>query len=144
MLAKITGANEKYTTKKYKCAHSVHNSKVLRTCLLLWKIWISRLLKNTGWFQICFHLPDTFLRLLNYERYVHVCIFSLYTFYFLLLSQQASIAMWTILISKSWRWLRKPKRSTSTLHHNKFTYLDYVFLLSSYSYIFDVPIPSFF
>ena len=28
-----TGANEKYTTKRYKCAHSVHNSKVIITCL---------------------------------------------------------------------------------------------------------------
>ena len=46
-----------------------------------------------------------------------------------MLSQQASIAMWTILISKSWWWLLKPERSTSTLHHNKFTYLDYIFLL---------------
>ena len=25
--------NEKYTTKRYKCEYSVHNSKVLRTCL---------------------------------------------------------------------------------------------------------------
>ena len=33
MLAEMTGANEKYTTKRYKYAHSVHNSKVLRTCL---------------------------------------------------------------------------------------------------------------
>ena len=33
MLAEITGAKEKYTMKRYKCAHSVHNSKVLRTCL---------------------------------------------------------------------------------------------------------------
>ena len=30
MLAEITGANEKYTTK---CGHSVHNLKVIRTCL---------------------------------------------------------------------------------------------------------------
>ena len=56
---------------------------------------------------------------------MHVCIFSLYTFHLFLLSRQALIAMWTILISKSRRWLLKPKRSTSTLHHNKFTY--YVF-----------------
>ena len=42
--------------------------------------------------------------------------------------------MWTIfLISKPWWWLLKPKRLTSTLHLDKFTYLDYyVFLLSSY------------
>ena len=33
MFAEITGANEKYTTKRYKYAHSVHNLKVLRTCL---------------------------------------------------------------------------------------------------------------
>ena len=48
------------------------------------------------------------------------------------LKQNYYIAVWTILlISKScWRLL-KPKRLTSTLHHNKFTYLDYsVFLLS--------------
>ena len=48
-----------------------------------------------------------------------LCIFSLYTFHLLLLSQQASIAMWTILISKSWWWSLKPKRSTSTLHYCK-------------------------
>ena len=61
---------------------------------------------------------------------------SLYTFHLLLLSQQVSIAMWTILISKSWWWLLKLKRSTSTFHHNKFPYLDYVFLLSSIIYIY--------
>ena len=38
-----------------------------------------------------------------------LCIFSLYIFHLLLLSQQGSIAMWTILISKSWWWLLKPK-----------------------------------
>ena len=63
---------------------------------------------------------------------MHVCIFSLNTFPLLLLSQQSSIAMWTTLIFKSWWWLLKPKRSTSTLHYNKFPYLDYVFPLSSY------------
>ena len=36
------------------------------------------------------------------------------------------------VIPKSWWSLLKPKRSTSTLTHNKYTYLDYVFLLSSY------------
>ena len=84
-------------------------------------------------FQIYFHAPDPFLTLLNYERYVHICIFSLYTFHLHLLSLQASIV---ILISKSWWWLLKPKRPTSSLIHNKFTYLDYVFLLSSYIYIY--------
>ena len=33
MLAEITGATEKYTTKSYKYAQSVHNLKVLRTYL---------------------------------------------------------------------------------------------------------------
>ena len=33
MLAEMSGANEKYTTKKYKCAHSIRNSKELRMCL---------------------------------------------------------------------------------------------------------------
>ena len=33
MLAEMTGANEKYTTKRYKRAHSVLYLKVLRTCL---------------------------------------------------------------------------------------------------------------
>ena len=70
---------------------------------------------------------------------MNVCIFSLYSFHLLLLSQQASIAMWTILISKPWWWLLKPKRLTSTLHHNIFTYLDYVFLLSSYCRIYFDP-----
>ena len=78
-------------------------------------------------FQIYFHMPNTFLTLLSYEPCVHVCIFSLYTFYLVPLSRQVSIVMWTILISKSWLWLLKPKRLTSTLHHDKFTYLDYVF-----------------
>ena len=37
-------------------------------------------------FQICFHVPDTFLGLLNYKRYVHVCvsfrcIFLIYSFH---------------------------------------------------------------
>ena len=70
---------------------------------------------------------------LIYKRCLHVCIFSLYTVHLLLLSRQASITMWTILISKSWWWLLKPKRLTLTLHHSKFTYLDYhAFLLSSF------------
>ena len=38
-----------------------------------------------------------------------LCIFSLYISHLVLTSQQASIAMWTILISKSWWWLLKPK-----------------------------------
>ena len=63
---------------------------------------------------------------------------TLYTFYLLLLSQQASIAMRiTLLISKSWWRFLKPKRLTFTLHNYKFTYLDYiVFLLSLYIYIY--------
>ena len=42
--------------------------------------------------------------------------------------------MWTILIFKSWWWLLKPKRSTTSLHHNIFTYLFFLcfFLLPSY------------
>ena len=36
-------------------------------------------------------------------------IFSLYISHLFLSSQQTSIAMWTILISKSWWWLLKPK-----------------------------------
>ena len=39
-----------------------------------------------------------------------LCIFSLYISHLLLSSQQASITMWTILISKSWWRLPKPKR----------------------------------
>ena len=70
--------------------------------------------------------------------YVHICIFSLYTFHSLPLSQQASIAMWTILIFKSWWWLLKPKCLMTTLHHNKFTYLDNVCLLSSYCQIWFI------
>ena len=83
-------------------------------------------------YQIYFHVPNTLLTLLNYERYVHVYIFRLYIFHLFLLSRQTSIAMWTILISKSWWWLLEPKRLRSTLHDNKFTYLDFVFLQSSY------------
>ena len=56
-----------------------------------------------------------------------LCIFSLYISHLLLPSQQASIAMWTILISKSWWWFLKPERSTSTLSHNIFAYWDYAF-----------------
>ena len=37
-------------------------------------------------------------------------IFSLYISHLFLSSQQASIAIWTILISMSWWWLLKPKR----------------------------------
>ena len=56
------------------------------------------------------------------------CIFSLHTFHLLLLSQQASIAMWTILISKSWWWgcrihwlhLCRGVRRVSWLWHKKF------------------------
>ena len=33
MLDEITGANEKFTMKRFKCAHNVHNSKELRMCL---------------------------------------------------------------------------------------------------------------
>ena len=46
MLFEITGANEKYTTKRYKCAHCVHNSKKLRTCLargnIFEKVWFPK------------------------------------------------------------------------------------------------------
>ena len=57
---------------------------------------------------------------------MHVCIFSLYTFYSLLFSRQAFITGWTILmISKSWWRLLKPKRGTWTFYHNKFSYLNY-------------------
>ena len=38
-----------------------------------------------------------------------LCIFPLYISHLLLSSKQASIAIWTILISKSWWWLMKPK-----------------------------------
>ena len=41
---------------------------------------------------------------------VRLCNFSLYISHLLQSSQQTSIAMWTILISKSWWWLLKPKR----------------------------------
>ena len=33
MLVAITGANKMFTAKRYKRAHSVHNLKMLRTCL---------------------------------------------------------------------------------------------------------------
>ena len=39
MLVKITGANKMYTTKRYKCAHSVFNLKVLSTFLVHGKIF---------------------------------------------------------------------------------------------------------
>ena len=40
MLVEITGANEIYTTKRYKYAHSVLNLKVLNTCLARGKIFL--------------------------------------------------------------------------------------------------------
>ena len=46
MLIEITGANEIYRTKRYKRAHSVLNSKVLRTCFARGKIF-----ENVGFFQ---------------------------------------------------------------------------------------------
>ena len=87
-----------------------------------------------------FQNPTVWRIISNSEPYVHVCMFSLYTFYLPLLFRQASITVWTIfLISKSWWWLLKPKHLTSTLHHNKFTYLDYsVFLLSSYTCVYHI------
>ena len=45
----------------------------------------------------------------SWTLYVRLCIFLLYISHLLLSSQQASIAMWTILISKSWWWWLKPK-----------------------------------
>ena len=40
MLAKMTGANKEiYNEKIHKRAHSVHNSKVIRTCLARGKIF---------------------------------------------------------------------------------------------------------
>ena len=42
----------------------LNKREVLFLFLFLWEI---------QHFQICFHVPDTFLWLLNYERYVHVC-----------------------------------------------------------------------
>ena len=46
MFVDITGANEKYTTKRHKCAQSVHNLKVLRTCLAGGNVF-----KNVGFFK---------------------------------------------------------------------------------------------
>ena len=68
-------------------------------------------LGNPTFSNIFFHVPDTFWWLLNYERCVHVCVsFRCIFLYLLLSSQQASIALWTILIFKFWWWLLKPKR----------------------------------
>ena len=90
MLIEITEANKMYTTKRYKCVHSVLNLKVLSTCLARGIIFENVFFKRQE----------------------------------------------ILLISKSWWRLLKAKRLTLTLHHNKFSYLDYfVFLLSSYSWI---------
>ena len=67
----------------------------------------------------------------------------LYISHLLLSSQQASIAMWTILISKSLMMVTETETLTSTLHHNIFTYLDSVFsatfILSDFIHIyFDI------
>ena len=67
-------------------------------------------------------------------------LFSLYISHRLLSSQQASVAMWTISISKSWCVVTETKTLTSILHHNIFTYLDYIFsatFIYIYIYIYE-------
>ena len=45
MLVEITGVNKMYTTKRYKCAYSILNLKVLST------YWVSGIFENVGFFK---------------------------------------------------------------------------------------------
>ena len=45
--------------------------------LLVFAYFLVSFLSEIQHFLIYFNVPDTFLTLLNYERYVHICIFSL-------------------------------------------------------------------
>ena len=57
MLVEITGANEMYTTKRFKCAHSVLYSKVLRTYLPRGDIF-----ENVGFFLKKRDKPSRFFK----------------------------------------------------------------------------------
>ena len=62
MLAEITGANEKYRTKRYKRTHSVHHSKVLKPCLPRGNIF-----ENVGFPK------ETRQNLLSIKKYANTC-----------------------------------------------------------------------
>ena len=62
-------------------------SVYMKTCLYVFlnkREELSRFFWGKSNIFKCFHVPETFLRLLNYECYVHVCIFSLYISLFVL------------------------------------------------------------
>ena len=84
MLAEMTGANEKYKTKRYTNVNIAFIiQKGIRMCLVSGNIFenvgfLKETRRNLPFIEKynifeCFHVPDTFLWLLNYERYVHVC-----------------------------------------------------------------------
>ena len=99
-------------------------------------VWKTKDFANICYMVNCKHFHDDRHVLMTFELRTLcacLCIFSLYISHLLLSSEQASITMWTILISKSWwltiirSWISKTETLTLTLHHNIFTYLDYVF-----------------
>ena len=115
MLVKITGANKMYITKRYKRAYSVLNLKVLSTCLARGMIF-----ENVGFFYETRKILPSFKEICR-DR----------------LSWQASIIVWTILMtSKSWWRLLKPKCLTLAIHHNKFIWFG-LFCFSTFFILSD-------
>ena len=109
----------------------IWNSSHIDGCLLRWQ----EQMRNIQHFQIFFHVPNTFWWLLNFERYVHVylsfrCIFLICSCH---LSNHPSICgLFHILMM-----VTETETLTSTLHHDIFPYLDYIFFLQpSYIYIY--------
>ena len=131
-------ANEKYTTKRYTNVHIAFTiQKSLERVYTHENLLVAYFSINVRFCLVTFGNP-TFSNISPRARHVlmtfkswtlcaRLCIFSLYISLFARSSQQASIAMWTILISKSWMMVTETETLTSILHHNIFTYFGLCF-----------------
>ena len=101
----------KKTNTKYNLTQ--HLTRMIPNDLYIWKLTCHHIfLVSLGnpTFSNMFPRARHILMILKlWTLCAHLCIFLLYISHLLQSSQQASIAMWTILISKSWWWLLKPK-----------------------------------
>ena len=77
-------------------------------------------------------MADTFLWLLNYGRYVHVYVFFVAYFSFAPVVSASIHRYVNYFDIQVLMMVTETETLTSTLHHNKFSHLDYVFLLPLY------------
>ena len=118
---------EIYNEKIDEHAHSVQNSKVIRTCLARGKI-----LENVGFFkETRQNLPFIEKHVLMTFEFWTLCaclsIFSLYISHLLLSSQQSPIYIVELFYIQVLTMVIITETLTSTSHHDVFTYLDYIF-----------------